>query len=129
MKKTMISVLALLFVLCFATAGFAAEKAAAAKPAAEKATVEKAAPEKTATPEAAKTEVFTGKIASIDTTKNEIVVKDEKAKVEKTIAVDAKEIGKLKVGKTVKVVLKVGTNTAEKITVVKAKAKKAKAAK
>jgi len=124
MKKTMISVLALLFALCFATAGFTAEKAAAAKPAAEKATVEKAAPEKAATPEAAKTEAFTGKIASIDATKNEIVVKDEKAKVEKTIAVDAKEIGKLKVGETVKVVLKVGTNTAEKITVVKAKAAK-----
>lgn len=86
--------------------------------------MEKAASEKAATPEAAKTEVFTGKADSIDTTKNEIVVKDDKAKVEKTIVVDAKEIGKLKVGETVKVVLKVGTNTAEKIIVVKAKAAK-----
>jgi hypothetical protein len=56
-------------------------------------------PLKAVTPEAAKIEVFTGRIASIDTTKNEIVVKDDKTKVEKTIAVDAKEIGKLKVGK------------------------------
>ena len=64
-------------------------------------------------------DVVKGEIVSIDTTKNEIVIKDAASKdaalVEKTIVVDAKEIGSFKVGDKVKVTLKAGTNTAEKI--------------
>ena len=64
-------------------------------------------------------EVIRGEIVSIDTAKNEIVVKDAAAKdaasADKTIVVDAKEIGSFKVGDKVKVTLKAGTNTAEKI--------------
>ena len=64
-------------------------------------------------------DVVKGEIVSIDTAKNEIVVKDAAAKdaasADKTIVVDAKEIGSFKVGDKVKVTLKAGTNTAEKI--------------
>ena len=66
-------------------------------------------------------DVVKGEIVSIDTAKNEIVVKDSTpAKdgtfAEKTIVVDAKDIGSLKVGEKIKATLKAGTNIAEKIT-------------
>jgi len=63
----------------------------------------------------ASSEVVRGKIISIDTVKNEIVVKENKTGTEKTIAVDPKVISTLKIEENVKVTLKSGTNVAEKI--------------
>jgi len=61
---------------------------------------------------AVKTEVIRGKIISIDTAKNEIVVKENKAGTEKTIAVDPTVISSLKTDEAVKVTLKEGSNIA-----------------
>ncbi len=63
----------------------------------------------------AKTELIRGKIISIDTTKNEIVVKDNKAGVEKTIAVDPRVIASLKTGEEVRIRVKEGSNIAESV--------------
>jgi len=62
----------------------------------------------------AKAEIVRGKIVSIDTTKNEIVVKNKDG-VEKTIAVDAKVIASLKTDENVRIKVKEGTNAAESI--------------
>jgi len=70
-----------------------------------------------------KAEVVKGEIVSIDTVKNEVVVKDAKANTEKTIVVEPKEIATLKKGEHVKAILKEGTNTVEKIKVYPAKKK------
>ena len=59
-----------------------------------------------------KTEVIIGKIISIDTVKNEVVIKENKTATEKTIVVDAKVISLLKTDEAVKVSLKEGTNIA-----------------
>jgi hypothetical protein len=59
-----------------------------------------------------KTEVIMGKIISIDTVKNEVVIKENKTATEKTIVVDAKVISLLKTDEAVKVSLKEGTNIA-----------------
>jgi len=61
------------------------------------------------------TEVIRGKIISIDTVKNEIVVKENKTGTEKTIAVDPTVISSLKTDENVKVTLKAGSNVAEKV--------------
>jgi hypothetical protein len=61
------------------------------------------------------TEVVRGKIISIDKTKNEIVVKENKTGTEKTIAVDPKLISSLKANEEVRVTLKAGSNIAEKV--------------
>jgi len=63
-------------------------------------------------------ELIQGKIVSIDKTKNEIVVKDDKTGVERTIAAKSKIIASLKVGEEVKVTLKGGSNTAEKVKII-----------
>jgi hypothetical protein len=119
--KKVISLIAVLALVCFTTMIFAADAAkpaAAAKPAVAAKPATPAAPAKA---EAVKAEVVKGKIESIDTVKNEIVV------MGKTIVVKADEIAKLKKGEMVKVTLAAGTNNAEKIVAVKAKkaAKKA----
>jgi len=62
-----------------------------------------------------KTEVIKGKIVSIDTAKNEIVVKDNKAGIDKTIAVDPKAIASLKTDEEVKIRVKEGSNIAESV--------------
>ena len=107
MKKLMMVLVAGLVMISFSAVGFAAEEA------------------KTQAPKA-KAEVVKGEIVSIDAAKNEIVVKEKKANAEKKIAVDPKEISTLKQGDMVKVILKAGTNTAEKIKVYAAKKKAAK---
>jgi len=61
------------------------------------------------------TEIVRGKITSIDTGKNEIVVKENKTGTEKTIAVDPALIPSLKTDENVKVTLKSGSNVAEKV--------------
>jgi predicted dinucleotide-binding enzyme len=64
-----------------------------------------------------KAEVVKGEIVSIDTAKNEVVVKDAKTNAERAVVVDPKEIAQLKKGDKVKAILKEGTNAAEKIKV------------
>jgi hypothetical protein len=60
-------------------------------------------------------DVVRGKITSIDTAKNGIVIKENKTGIEKTIAVDPKLISSLKIDDTVKVTLKSGSNVAESV--------------
>lgn len=62
-----------------------------------------------------KTDVIKGKIVSIDTAKNEIVVKISKTGIEKNIVVDPKVISSLKAGEGVRVTLKAGSNIAEHV--------------
>jgi hypothetical protein len=64
---------------------------------------------------AVNTEIIRGKIISIDTTKNEIVVRENKTGTEKTITVDPKVIASLKTDEDVKVMLKAGSNVAEQV--------------
>jgi hypothetical protein len=98
MRKLLTLVIAGLVMISFSfsAAGFAAEEA------------------KTQAPRA-KADVVKGEIISIDAAKNEIVIKEKKTSAEKKIVVDPKEITALKQGEMVKVILKTGTNTAEKI--------------
>jgi hypothetical protein len=98
MKKALALAIAVLTLISFSTFVVAAEKVAKHK-----------------------AEVVKGEIVSIDTAKNEVVIKDAKTKTDKTIMVDPKEIANLKQGETVKAILKEGTNTAEKIKVMPAK--------
>ena len=107
MKKILMVLVAGLVMISFSAVGFAAEGAKAPAP-------------------KAKAEVIKGEIVSIDAAKNEIVIKEKKTNAEKKIVVDPKEISTLKQGDMVKVILKAGTNTAEKIKVYAAKKKAAK---
>jgi uncharacterized protein YgiM (DUF1202 family) len=103
MKKLLMVLVAGLVMISFSAAGFAAEEATAQAP-------------------KVKAEVVKGEIVSIDAAKNEITIKEKKTNAEKKVAVDPKEISTLKQGDKVKVILKEGTNTAEKIKVYKKKA-------
>ncbi|MGO9147626.1 MAG: hypothetical protein ACLQDF_14790 [Desulfomonilia bacterium] len=105
--KKVISMIAVLALVCFTTMVFAADaaKPAAAAPAA-------AAPAKA---EVAKADVIKGKITKIDTAANTIVVKG------KTITVKAEDMANLKKSAMVKVTLAAGTMNADKVEVVKAK--------
>ena len=96
--KKIIVIFAALFLICGMAALSFAQTAQA--PAAKKAEV--------------KPEIIRGKITSIDTTKNEIVVK-EKSGAEKTISVDPAIISTLKAGENVKVTLKAGSNVAQTV--------------
>lgn len=60
-------------------------------------------------------EVIRGKIVSIDTTKNEVVIRNEKTGIEKTVSVSPTIISSLKTDEQAKVTLKSGTNTAESV--------------
>ena len=94
MRKITIILLALFFVSGILAVSFAAStQGAPAKPA------------------EAKNDIFRGKIVSLDTSKNEIVVKD-KTGVEKAIAVAPKDIANLKMDDMVKVTFKEGSNVA-----------------
>lgn len=95
MKKITIILFALLLICGMTISSFAQVSQAAS---AEKAKVT--------------TETIRGKIISIDTVKNEIVVKENKTGIEKTITVDPKVILSLKTDEAVKVSLKEGTNLA-----------------
>ena len=63
-------------------------------------------------------DIIKGKITSIDTTKNVIVLKEMKTKADLTIAVDPKVIATLKVGDAVKIESKTGSNVADSVKVV-----------
>ncbi len=110
--KKVISLIAVLALVCFTSMVFAADAAA---PAAAKAEPAKA--------EAVKAEVIKGKISKIDMAANTIVVKD------KTITVKAEDMANLKKGAWVKVTLAAGTMNADKIKVMKGKKAMKKAAK
>jgi len=117
--KRLMSMIAVLVLVCFSTMAFAADMAKpanAAKPALAATPATPATPAQPAKVEKAKPEIIKGTIESIDTAKNEITVKG------KTIVVKPEELAMLKKGETVKVTLAPGTNNAEKITVEKAKA-------
>jgi ribosomal protein L24 len=104
--KKVISMIAVLALVCFTTMVFAADAAApAAAPAA-------AAPAKA---EMAKPDVLKGKITKIDTAANTIVVKG------KTFTVKAEDMANLKKGQMVKITAAAGTLNADKIEVIKAK--------
>lgn len=68
-------------------------------------------------------EVVRGQIVSIDPSKNEIVLKDNKTATERTIPVDAKVISSLKTGEQVKVKINPEDNKVESIQEVKKPAK------
>ncbi len=59
-----------------------------------------------------KTYAVKGKIVTIDTKQNEIVIKENKTDLEKTIIADANIIASFKVGDEVKATLKEGSNVA-----------------
>lgn len=63
--------------------------------------------------------VVHGTVVSVDTAKNEIMVKDAKTGQERTFAVSAKASAVLKAGEKVKVKVKEGSNMAENVKVVK----------
>jgi len=60
-------------------------------------------------------EIIRGKIISIDTAKNKIVVKENKTGTEKTIVIDPKVITTLRIDEQVKVTLKEGSNIAASV--------------
>jgi Na+-translocating ferredoxin:NAD+ oxidoreductase RNF subunit RnfB len=62
-----------------------------------------------------KADVIKGKIVSVDNSKNEIVIKDNKTGTEKTISVNPNDISSLKTNEEVRVKLASGTNKAESI--------------
>ena len=105
MKKLVAGLMALLVMVCITSASFAANKPS--KDPAAAATVESA-------------NTIMGKIVSIDKAKNAVVIKDQESKTDKTVLVDVKDIGKLKKGDLVKVVLAPGsTDKAGSIEAVK----------
>ena len=106
--KKVISLIAVLALVCFTTMVFAADAAA---PAAAAPAV-KAEPVKA---DVAKAEVIKGKITKIDKTANTIDVKS------KTFTVKAEDIANLKKGENVKITAAAGTLNADKIEVIKAK--------
>src|SRR5208337_1182328 len=109
--KKVISLIAVLALVCFTTMVFAADAAAPA--------AAKAEPAKT---EMAKPDVIKGKITKIDKTANTIDVKG------KTFTVKAEDIATLKKGQMVKITAAAGSLNADKIEVIKAKKAVKKAA-
>lgn len=97
--KKVVSLIAVLALVCFTSMVFAADAAA---PTAEKAPVEKA-------------QVIKGKITKIDKEANTIVVD------KKTFTVKAEDIATLKKGQWVKITAAAGSLNADKIEVIKAK--------
>ena len=110
--KKVISLIAVLALVCFTTMVFAADAAAPAAAA-------KAEPAKA---DVAKADVIKGKITKIDKTANTIDVKG------KTFTVKAEDIANLKKGQMVKITAAAGTLNADKIEVIKAKKAVKKAA-
>ena len=98
MRKTVALLVSLLLLCSFSTISFA-----------KNAQVEAAKETKS------KIEIIKGKIASIDTVKNEITINVKKTGVEKTFSVNPKVISTLKIGEEVKVTFKSGTDIAESV--------------
>lgn len=62
-----------------------------------------------------KGDIIRGIIISVDTSKNEIVVKDLKTGAEKTVSVSPGDIAPLKKDAAVKIILEAGTNKAQSV--------------
>jgi hypothetical protein len=62
-----------------------------------------------------KSDVIKGKIVSVDNSKSEIMIKDNKTGAEKTILVNPDDISLLKTNEEVRVKLEPGSNKAESI--------------
>ena len=98
MRKTIVLLVSLLLLCSFSTLSFA-----------QKSHV------KTAKKTESNMETIKGSVISIDTTKNEIVVRDEKTSTDKTISVNSKIAASLKVGEVVKAKVNSVTNIAESV--------------
>jgi hypothetical protein len=107
MKKVM-SVIAVLALVCFTTSVFAADAATPSAAAAAAGAAARGAVKKEAV-KAASGETVVGAIKKIDTTAKTILVND------KTITVKEEDLATLKKGEKVKVTLAAGTMNAEKI--------------
>lgn len=107
MRKAIAVVIALLFLLGSTSFTFAQEK---------RHKITKATQENI--------EIIRGKIVSVDQTKKEIVVKDNKTGVERSFVVSEKAIAVVKAGDEVKVKVKVGSTHAENVKIVKSEVKK-----
>ncbi len=71
----------------------------------------------------AKNEMTKGKIVSIDAVKNEIVIKQDASGSDKTFKVEPGEIALLKVGETVKIKTRPGSDVAQSVKLIAAKKK------
>ncbi len=110
MKKIRVIVVYLIAFICFATLSFAGGT--------------KGTPSNTTKHKA---EIIIGKIVSVDPVKNEIVIKEDKTGIDKTIQVRPKTISSLKIGEHVKAKLKPQDNKAESVKIIrKHKAEKPK---
>ncbi|MDD5449383.1 MAG: hypothetical protein PHO42_02135 [Candidatus Omnitrophica bacterium] len=69
-------------------------------------------------------ETIQGTITSVDSAKNEIVVKNNKTAQDRTFVVNSKVISTLTLNEEVKVKVKEGSNNAESVTIIKTKSKK-----
>jgi hypothetical protein len=74
----------------------------------------------------ANTETIRGKVISVDTANNAIVVKENKTGVEKKITVDSTVISSLKVNEELKVTVKEGSNIATSVKEIVKKASSTK---
>ncbi len=106
MKRKILILSLLLFLVSLPTLSFAKATKKAASPAVSN-----------------KVEVIKGSIVSIDSAKNELVVKDNKTGTDKTVAVDAKILASLKSGENVKVKFEPATGKAKSVKIL-AKSKK-----
>jgi len=102
MKKTIVAVVALLFLLGPTSFTFAQGN---------KPKVTKATPENV--------EIIKGEVISVDLANRQIVVKDNKTQTDKTFVVSEKAIKAVKVGDEVKVKVKAGTNQAVSVKIIK----------
>jgi hypothetical protein len=116
--KKVISMIAVLALVCFTTMCFAADAAAPATTPAAAAAAKATGALTAEAVKAASGEIIVGPIKKIDTAAKTIVVKG------KTISVKAEDLATLKKGEKVKVTLAAGTMNAEKIVPIGKKAVK-----
>ena len=118
MKRALRGILALLFLTGVVTCASAQDKAPVATKAAESSAAGQPKTTKSAL------ETIKGKIVSIDSAKNEVVIKSSKTGMEKKLKASQDEIAALKVGEMVKAKFKSGSSTAESIKEYKETAQK-----
>jgi hypothetical protein len=75
----------------------------------------KNAPTKTEKATVSKVQVVKGEIVTVNTAKNEVVIKDQATGKDKTITVSSNDIGTLTVGEKVRVKFNPETNVAESV--------------
>lgn len=72
----------------------------------------------------AATDIIRGTVVSVDPVKKEIVVKIQKTGEDKSFIISEKAIAALKAGVEVKITVKAGTDTVEKVKIIKSEANK-----